>query len=339
MRTRRGRGTGWAILLAMLGVACSDGDPTGTNRPPAGPAPVASVEITPETVELLVGGTRGLNATPKAADGTPLSGRPVAWSSGDTTVATVDLSGNVTARREGTVTISASSGGRTGRASVRIDPLTVASVKVTPQEAGIGYRGSRVLGVELYAADGRMLTDRVVTWASGDTSIATVDAQGKVTAKRAGVVVITAASEGKSAWSRVTVAMPPAAGPYRLTIWDVRGAGTLCVVDKVRLDVRQEGGALTGEASGFAGGPGVDCRITADEPPPYTTPFPPSGPFTGTVSDRAEIALSFEFHRWELRGTLHAGGMSGTATLREVVNGREITRTGRFQADRIVVTQ
>src|SRR5690606_3502647 len=62
------------------------------------------------------------------------------------------------------------------------------------------------------AADGSVLPGRPVGWASTDTSIARVSADGLVTAARARVVDITATSEGQSGQARVTVQNPTPVG-------------------------------------------------------------------------------------------------------------------------------
>jgi len=86
----------------------------------ASAAPVASVEVTPGSVNLAVGGTVQLTATPKDAAGQPLSGRAITWGSDATGVATVSGSGLVTGVGAGLATVTATSEGRSGSASVTV---------------------------------------------------------------------------------------------------------------------------------------------------------------------------------------------------------------------------
>ena len=51
-------------------------------------------------------------------------------------------------------------------------------------------------------------TDKTVTWSSSDVKVATVDASGKVSAKAAGTVTVTAKAGGKTASVKVTVTAP-----------------------------------------------------------------------------------------------------------------------------------
>ena len=63
---------------------------------PSTPASVASVTVSPATAAVWVGQTLQLTATPKDSVGTSLAGRTVTWGSGDTSVARVSPSGQVT---------------------------------------------------------------------------------------------------------------------------------------------------------------------------------------------------------------------------------------------------
>lgn len=82
--------------------------------------PVASVVVTPQGGGLVVGYTRQLNATMLSAAGSVLLGRSVTWSSSDVAKATVSVSGLVTALAEGSVTITATSEGRSGASTIAI---------------------------------------------------------------------------------------------------------------------------------------------------------------------------------------------------------------------------
>src|SRR5207244_587993 len=105
--------------------------------------PVASVTVTPATAGLVVGGTVQLTATPKDANGNPLTGRTIVWSSSDNTIATVNGSGLVTgAGAGGPVTITATSEGQSGTATVNVTLAPVASVTVTPSSANIAITGT-----------------------------------------------------------------------------------------------------------------------------------------------------------------------------------------------------
>jgi uncharacterized protein YjdB len=172
---------------------------------------VASVAVAPASSALLVGGTVQLTATPQSATGAALPGRSVAWQTSNATVATVSATGLVTARAAGSATISATSEGRTGAATVTVTAVPVATVSVEPAAATVQTGGSVQLVATPKDSTGTPLTGRSINWTSGNTGVATVSISGRVTGLTAGQAVITATSEGKSGTATVTVLSSPVA--------------------------------------------------------------------------------------------------------------------------------
>src|SRR5213593_879837 len=86
--------------------------------------PVATVSVTPASLSLTVGQTGQLTATPRDSAGNPLAGRVVTWVSSNTVVATVNGSGLVTAKAAGSATITATSEGQSGSATVTATAAT-----------------------------------------------------------------------------------------------------------------------------------------------------------------------------------------------------------------------
>jgi len=175
------------------------------------PAPVASVSVTPPSASTSVGLTVQLTATPKDANGNPLSGRVITWASNNTAVATVSGNGLVTAVAAGSATITATSEGQSGTAAVTVSSVPVASVTVTPSPASVQQGATVQLTATPKDANGNPLSGRVVTWASNNTAVATVNGSGLVTGVAGGSATITATSEGKSGTSSITVASVPVA--------------------------------------------------------------------------------------------------------------------------------
>ncbi len=88
------------------------------------PPPVATVEVTPNFANLEVGETATLQATLRDAQGNVLTGREVAWASGAPLVATVDADGLVIGVAPGDASVTATSEGQTGTASVTVTSAT-----------------------------------------------------------------------------------------------------------------------------------------------------------------------------------------------------------------------
>ncbi|HYR99477.1 MAG TPA: Ig-like domain-containing protein, partial [Gemmatimonadales bacterium] len=173
--------------------------------------PVASVSVSPASATVLAGQAVQLTATLKDANGNVLSGRVVTWASSNTSVAIADVNGNVTAIAPGSATITATSEGQSGTAAITVTNVPVASVTVTPASASIQQGQTIQLTATPKDANGNALTGRVVTWSSSNTSVASVNAGGFVTSGAAGSATITAASEGKSGTSAITVTSVPVA--------------------------------------------------------------------------------------------------------------------------------
>ncbi len=90
-------------------------------------------------------------------------------------------------------------------------PPPVATVTVTADRRLFEPGDTELLRARVADADGHPLEDRPITWTSSDTSVATVGTTGLVTAREAGLVSITATSEGRSGLVRLAVTDPPSA--------------------------------------------------------------------------------------------------------------------------------
>jgi len=179
------------------------------------PAPVASVSVSPASATLQIGQTVQLTATPKDANGNPLTGRTITWGSSNTAVATVTGSGLVTGVVAGSATITATSEGQSGTAAITVPaPAPVASVSVNPASASVQVGQTVQLVATPKDANGNPLTGRTVTWGSSNTAVTTVTASGLVTGLVVGSATITATSEGQSASSAITVTAPAAGNIY-----------------------------------------------------------------------------------------------------------------------------
>src|SRR6266511_327269 len=173
---------------------------------------VASVTVTPPSAVIPQGQTLQLTATPIDTSGTPMTGQAVAWASSNGAVATVTGSGLVSAVGPGLATITATSGGKSGTAAITVTSVPVAAVDVAPAVATIPQGQTTQLTATPKDAAGTPLSGRLVTWASSNTSVATVNSSsGLVSGVAAGSATITATSEGQSGSAAVTVTPVPVA--------------------------------------------------------------------------------------------------------------------------------
>ena len=118
--------------------------------------------------------------------------KTVTWTSYDSTVATVDQNGFVTAVAEGSTTIRVTTddGGKTATCDVTVKArvIHVTGVSLNKTSLTLTEGETATLSATVTPADA---TDKSVTWTSGDTSIATVSSDGVVTAVKAGTATIT----------------------------------------------------------------------------------------------------------------------------------------------------
>jgi uncharacterized protein YjdB len=199
---------GTAVVAAV-----SEGVSGQTSMTVMAPSPVAVarvlVAINPAAV--VVGQTTHATATVQDASGNTLADRSVTFQSANTNIATVSASGDISAVAAGSTSITASSEGVNGSASVTVNApaaIAVATVTVAPGTSSLLVGATVQLSATTRDANNNVLTGRVVAWSSANATIASVSSSGLVTAVKAGTVVITGSSEGKSGSSTITVTAP-----------------------------------------------------------------------------------------------------------------------------------
>ena len=245
------------------------------------------VELDRDVLEMAVGdvSTLACTVTPGNANDTS-----VTWSSSDASVASVDADGKVTALKAGTATITVATvdGGFTAKCVVSVVvPATGVTLDRTSVEVPVG--GSTVLTATVAPSDA---TEPSVTWSSSDASVASVDADGRVTAKKPGKAVITATTVdgGFTAECEVAVVIPvtsividgdlvrlqiggetilaatvePANAHYRNLVWTSSDESVATVEDGVVKAVGRGVAVISVHAEGW--GPVAECTVTVIAP-------------------------------------------------------------------------
>jgi len=135
--------------------------------------------------------------------------KSVTWSSENPDIATVSNSGSVKGVDTGTTTITCTANDGSGlSASAKVTVITaVKKVAFDDKNVTLTVDGTKKLSVNVTPENA---TDPTVKWISSDTSIATIDSTGKVTAKKAGTCAITAeANDGTGASADITLYVEP----------------------------------------------------------------------------------------------------------------------------------
>ena len=191
------------VVGAVTITATAEGK-IGTTTVNVRPVPVSTVTVAPNPLNLVLGQSGTLTATTRDAGGNSL-GRPVTWTSDNESVATVSTTGSVTSKSVGTATITATSEGKTGSASVVVKNAPVASIAIEPSSPTVEAGTTITLGAVVKDENGQILTGRTVTWSTSDATKATVNGNGVVTGVAPGTATITATSEGKQGTTTATV--------------------------------------------------------------------------------------------------------------------------------------
>jgi hypothetical protein len=186
----------FTVLVALaFGVSCRGFFPKPT---------LQSVAVGPATPTIQTGTTN--NTKQMQAVGTYDDGvRPdskVTWSIADVTgtdVATVSAGGLVTAKNQGTASVTATSTEivtLSGSTTVTVTVPCIQSIAVTPDKPTVTHGNSLQFIATATTCTGPVVITDFATWTSSDTTKATIDSSGLASAITQGTTNITAASAG-----------------------------------------------------------------------------------------------------------------------------------------------
>ena len=168
-------------------------------------APVSGVSLDKSSLELVEGSSETLVATITPSNAT---NKKVSWKSSNTSIATVDQTGKVTAVKAGTATITVTTedGGKTASCEVTVNAATVSVSGVSLDKTSLTLTEGDTETLTATVSPSNA-TNKNVSWKSSNTSVATVSSSGKVTAVKAGSATITVTTESgkKTATCEVTV--------------------------------------------------------------------------------------------------------------------------------------
>jgi serine/threonine protein kinase len=154
-----------------------------------------------------VGEPAVLEAVPFDSVGHEVPGRRVDWSSNDSEVVSVNRAGAIVGRRAGKAVITATIDNVSGAIAVTVNAAEQTSVAITPGQLRLDVGGTGTLTATVDGATGRPVS-HTIAWSSASPQVASVDAEGRVTAHSPGTTVITATAAGHQASTSVTVVAP-----------------------------------------------------------------------------------------------------------------------------------
>ena len=189
----KGLRPGSSTITATLGSI------TGTSSLTVTSATLQSIALAPLAASMAIGSTQQFSATGTYSDTSTAPLVPV-WSSDNTAVATIhSTSGLATAKAAGTANITATINGARASTTLTVMPATVASIvlKSTPSTSiPVGVIANLVATVTMSDGSSSDIPSTSVSWSSSDPAIATVNAQGQVSAIAVGESSIAAVYGG-----------------------------------------------------------------------------------------------------------------------------------------------
>lgn len=135
----------------------------------------------------------------------------VTWKSNNPSIAVIDSKGNITGKKAGKTTITATANGFTATCTV-----TVKEISISKASLSIYIGDKQTLGIS--GANGK------ITWKSSDVNVVSVDTKGIVTAKKGGTATITGTYNGKAYTCKVTATSRPIIIITAVN-WDINYAG------------------------------------------------------------------------------------------------------------------
>ncbi|MDR2010262.1 MAG: Ig-like domain-containing protein [Bacteroidales bacterium] len=188
---------------ATITATAEDGKKTATCKVTVKGIAVVAVNLDKTSLTFVdIGDTEQLTATIAPSNA---SNKAVTWKSSNTAIATVDQSGKVKAVAPGwaTITVTTDDGGKTATCAVTII-AHVSSVTLDKEYLLLKTGNSSTLVATVLPANA---ADKSLTWTSSNTSVATVNQSGKVTAVSGGntIITVTTNDNNKTATCSVTV--------------------------------------------------------------------------------------------------------------------------------------
>jgi uncharacterized protein YjdB len=186
-------------FIATCAVTVEAGDPNAIR--------VTGVTLNKNSLTITAGQEETLIAVITPTDATRQN---VTWRSNNTTVATVDENGVVSALSVGTavITVRTQDGGKTDQCTVTVNPVAVTGVTLNQSAITIDVGSFATLTATVQPS---YATEKRITWVSSNNGVATVNGSGRVSALSVGNAVITVTTLDGGYTAQCTVTVNPVA--------------------------------------------------------------------------------------------------------------------------------
>jgi len=346
--------TGWMLLdrgTSQPGVA--QATPADSEPATVAPAEVTALAISPLAAVLEVGEALEFTVTASGADGAILPDAPITWEIGDSTIASIESHGRVTALAPGATGVAAHAGFASSSVvltvrepspkapSTATEAPRATSVRLDPASGSVTAGAALQLSATVTDQRGRPMPDRSVRWSSTDPNVATVSADGRARGVAEGRTTIVAESDGVTARAAIVVTAVPVAtveiAPNRETlavgsslqlVAGVRDASGVALEGRTVVWESSDRSVATVSASGLvraqgpgtatitgaSGGASAVAHVTVSAPAPVAPP----------VDTRAEVERLLEQFRLAIES-------SDIERLRQAYPGMTAAEEGSWQ--------
>ncbi len=245
---QNGKITAKGVGSGVITVSNTDGTAKATCRVNVTEAPKASLTLDVERLSLDEGATRTLKATYVPARET--DSKELIYTTSNSAIAKIDQTGKITAVSAGQATITVTNKEGTVSASCKVDVIANSGI-----EASLTldiYTLSLVVGesktIHTSYTPSSSADTKVLKFSSSDTSVATVDQNGKIVAKAAGTATITVTNQSESIKAECKVTIKPA--PVKPEDEDIVKSGTFRTSTGVSLNLLVEWNLARDEFTG-----------------------------------------------------------------------------------------
>ncbi len=183
------------LSLALIASTGCVGGSSGSNNPAK---TVTAVTASPATASVTMGATAQFKATAKFSDGSTADVTSMAaWTVAKASVATINSAGLATPVAAGSTMVTATLSGISGAAMLTVTAATVKSIAVSPGTASIAASATQQFkATATYSNGSTGDVTSTASWASSNTTVATISSAGLATGLTAGSSTITASLGG-----------------------------------------------------------------------------------------------------------------------------------------------
>ena len=199
-----------SIALMCFGLLAGCGGGSNNSAPGNPQAVLQTIQVTPAVTSIAAGLSQQFTATGKYSDNSTKDlTNSVAWSSSNTSTATISNTGMASSKAQGSATIIATYSGVSGDATLTVTAPALTQLTVSPASASLALgTGLQLTAIGTYTDGSTQNLTNSATWNSSNTSTASVSSNGMVTSNAQGPATIGATYAGVSGNASLTVTAP-----------------------------------------------------------------------------------------------------------------------------------